>query len=78
MYRQVILHPHDGGRAPFKMYRNLYRMKTVTFGVFSSANHAQRVLVELANDEVERCPLASAIVKRDFYIWMIVFRALAI
>ena len=41
-------------------------MKTVTFGVASFIYHAQRVLVELVNDEAEGYPLASAVVKRDF------------
>ena len=74
MYRQVILHPKDWDFHRF-LWRESpsqdvqeYRMSTVTFGVASSAYHAQRVLSNLADDEAKRYLLASPIVKRDFYM----------
>ena len=74
MYRQVELNVHDRNfhrflwrEDPSEIVRE-YRMTRVTFGVASSAYHAQRVLVKLANDEEDNYPLASPIIKRDMYM----------
>lgn len=74
MYRQVILHPKDRDfhcilwREDPTLDVQEYRMTTVTFGVASSAYHAQRVLIKLADDEGEKYPIASEIAKRDLYM----------
>jgi len=68
LYRPVILHPKDPDFHRFLWREDPplnvqeYRMTTVTFGVASSAYHAQRVLIKLADDEAEKYPIASAIV----------------
>ena len=74
MYRQVSLHPKDRNFHRF-LWRTEetqkveeYRMTTVTFGVASSAYQAQRVLLELVNDEEGKYPLAEPIVRRDMYM----------
>ena len=74
MYRQVSLNQCDRDLHRFVWRKDPteeikdYRMTTVTFGVASSAYHAQRVLTKLADDEAVSYPLASPIVKRDFYM----------
>jgi len=74
MYRQVTLNPHDRDYHRFVWRTDPneevqdYRMTKVTFGVASSAYHAQRVLIELAEDEGSKYPLASPIIKRDLYM----------
>lgn len=45
-----------------------YRMNTVTFGVASSAHHAQRCLQQLAVDAEKTFPLASHALSHDFYM----------
>ncbi|XP_039452539.1 uncharacterized protein LOC120431502 [Culex pipiens pallens] len=45
-----------------------YEMLTVTYGTKPAPFLATRTLVQLASDEAERYPLASAAVKEDFYM----------
>ena len=43
-------------------------MTAVTFGVASSAHHAQRCLMQLADDEESRSPLAAPVLRDDMYM----------
>ena len=72
MYRQLMLAEDDRDYHRFLWRKEPehpireYRMRTVTFGVASSAHHAQKVLLRIADDEAERYPLAAPVVRKDF------------
>ena len=74
MYRQVQL--HKSHRRYHKiLWRNdanepiqIYTLNTVTFGTASAPFLAIRTLHQLAEDERESHPIASEILKRDFYV----------
>ncbi|XP_055633212.1 uncharacterized protein LOC129773601 [Toxorhynchites rutilus septentrionalis] len=46
----------------------VYALKTVTYGLASSPFLATMALIQLANDEEQRYPLAATTVKKSFYI----------
>ncbi|XP_015121341.1 uncharacterized protein LOC107044106 [Diachasma alloeum] len=73
MYRQVLVRPDD------RKYQRIlwrddndqvaaYELQTVTFGVASAPYLAVRCLQQLADDERERYPIASTVLKRDLYV----------
>ncbi|VEN60332.1 unnamed protein product [Callosobruchus maculatus] len=45
-----------------------YKLRTVTYGTASAPYLAIRCLIELANENENKYPLASTVIKRDFYI----------
>ena len=74
MYRQIKVYPED------KVYQKIiwretpneslkiYELNRVTFGTASAPYLATRTLHQLADDERDSHPLASAALKRDFYV----------
>ncbi|XP_051167318.1 uncharacterized protein LOC127285380 [Leptopilina boulardi] len=74
MYRQISVSPED---ACFQkiVWRNdpkeeiqTYKLNTVTFGTACALFLASRTLHQLANDEQESHPIASSILKEDFFV----------
>lgn len=74
MYRQVRVHPSQTSfqrilwRQSATDKIKTYELTTVTYGTASAAFLATRVLKQLAEDEQESYPIASSILKRDFYV----------
>ena len=74
MYRQVKVYPED--RAYQKIIwretpnepLKIYELNRVTFGTSSTPYLATRTLHQLADDEHDSHPLASATLRRDFYV----------
>jgi hypothetical protein len=74
MFRQILIHEDDrdllrifwrfGPQEPVREYR----LKTVTYGSTCASFQAARVLMQLADDEEPNFPLATQIVRRDFYM----------
>ncbi|XP_046397407.1 uncharacterized protein LOC124164220 [Ischnura elegans] len=74
MYRQIRLHPADTNLQCI-LWRNspeeallAYRLTTVTFGLACSPFLATRCLLNLAETEKLRYPLAAAVTMKDFYV----------
>ncbi|XP_043471319.1 uncharacterized protein LOC122504323 [Leptopilina heterotoma] len=74
MYRQIKMHPDDTSfqkiiyrESPDKPIK-IYSLNRVTFGVASAPFLATRVLHQLADDECLQYPLASEVLKNDFYV----------
>lgn len=72
MFRQIVMHPAhcDLQRILWKKEGELiaYRLNTVTYGTTSAPFLAARTLQQLAVDEQNNFPLASTVLKRDFYV----------
>lgn len=74
MYRQVLLNPEhrDFHRLLWRERpadpMKIYRMKRVTFGVSSAQYLAVKAVQQLAQDEKDDFPLASATAMQDFYV----------
>lgn len=74
MYRQVLVHPEQRHlqcivwRESPKYPVQEYMLNTVTYGTAAAPFLATRTLQQLAKDEEATYPLASTIVKRDFYV----------
>lgn len=74
MYRQILIHPQHRDYQRILWKRDLhspikiYQLQTVTYGTTSASFLATRVLRQLAHDEGDRFPLASAVVLSDFYV----------
>nr|XP_049466703.1 uncharacterized protein LOC120961367 [Anopheles coluzzii] len=74
MYRQILLHSDDrrlvricfrfSPQAPIQVYE----LNTVTYGLAPSSFLATRTLIQLADDEGTEYALASAALKRNFYV----------
>ncbi|GFQ68172.1 integrase catalytic domain-containing protein, partial [Trichonephila clavata] len=74
MYRQVKIHPSQqdllriiwktSADSPMKPYR----LTTVTYGTTCALFLTTRTLLQLSEDEKQNFPLASPIVKNDFYV----------
>ncbi|XP_041785595.1 uncharacterized protein LOC121600876 [Anopheles merus] len=74
MYRQILLHSDDrrlvriffrfSPQAPIQVYE----LSTVTYEPASSSFLATRTLIQLADDEGTKYALASAALKRNFYV----------
>ncbi|UYV66960.1 hypothetical protein LAZ67_4003455 [Cordylochernes scorpioides] len=64
-YRQILIHP-DRNSASDAIQE--YRLTTVTYGTTFAPYLAIRTLHQLADDEAMNYPVASKIVKRDFYV----------
>ena len=74
MYRQIMVHLDDIKYQKI-LYRtipstriNTYQLKTVTYGTSCAPNFTIRVLKQLADGEGDKYPIASTILKRDFYV----------
>jgi len=74
MYRQIMVHLDDIKYQQI-LYRaipttniNTYQLKTVTYGTACAPYLATRVLKQLADDEENKYPIVSTILKRDFYV----------
>ncbi|XP_063990402.1 uncharacterized protein LOC135169383 [Diachasmimorpha longicaudata] len=73
MYRQVLVRPEDRKYQRILWRDNdnqltAYELQTVTFGIASAPYLAVRCLQQLAEDEQQRYPTASRILKRDLYV----------
>ncbi|GFX06114.1 integrase catalytic domain-containing protein [Trichonephila clavipes] len=74
MYMQVKIHPshRDLLRIVWKTSVDsplkTYRLTTVTYGSTCAPFLATRTLLQLSEDEKQNFPLASLIVKNDFYV----------
>ncbi|XP_063976214.1 uncharacterized protein LOC135162054 [Diachasmimorpha longicaudata] len=73
MYRQVLVRPEDHKYQRILWRDNdnqltAYELQTVTFGIASAPYLAVRCLQQLAEDEQQRYPTASRILKRDLYV----------
>lgn len=74
MYRQVLVHPDDRKfqqifwREESTEPLEVYQLNTLTFGTACAPFLAIRTLHKLADDERHKYPLASEVVKRDFYV----------
>lgn len=74
MYRQILVHTKDQDfqrivwrRSPLKPIEH-YRLHTVTYGTSAAPYLAVRTLLQLADDESKRYPLAASVTKTDFYV----------
>ncbi|XP_038106284.1 uncharacterized protein LOC119766023 [Culex quinquefasciatus] len=74
MFRQIELHPED---TPYQriLWRDdrsqllkVFELKTVTYGLASSPFHATMALNQIAEDGEKEFPLASAALKKSFYV----------
>ncbi|XP_038117337.1 uncharacterized protein LOC119769362 [Culex quinquefasciatus] len=74
MFRQIELHPDD---TPYQriLWRDdrsqllkVFELKTVTYGLGSSPFHATMALNQIAEDGEKEFPLASAALKKSFYV----------
>lgn len=74
MYRQVRTVPSSSEfqrilwRADSRAEMRTYRLDTVTYGTASASYLATKALQQLAHDEMQRYPLASAVAMSDFYV----------
>ncbi|XP_060854866.1 uncharacterized protein LOC132932493 [Metopolophium dirhodum] len=74
MFRQIEMHPDDQCYQCI-VWRNhpsepiqMYKLKTVTYGLITSPFHALRTLSQLAVDEQANYPEGSTILQNDFYV----------
>ncbi|UYV72167.1 hypothetical protein LAZ67_9002056, partial [Cordylochernes scorpioides] len=74
MYRQILIHPDDSDYQRV-LWRDKpsdaiqeYKLTTITYGTAFAPYLAIRTLHQLADDEAMNYPVASEIVKRDFYV----------
>ncbi|XP_063911926.1 uncharacterized protein LOC135128776 [Zophobas morio] len=74
MYRQIKIHPNDTNYQ-LVLWRNhpseplnTYRLLTLTYGTKPASFIATRCLKELADQNQARYPVASEIIRRDFYM----------
>ncbi|UYV66853.1 K02A2.6-like, partial [Cordylochernes scorpioides] len=74
MYRQILIHPDDSDYqrvlwrdSPSDAIQE-YKLTTITYGTSCAPYLAIRTLHQLADDEAMNYPVASEIVKRDFYV----------
>ncbi|UYV60400.1 hypothetical protein LAZ67_1001040 [Cordylochernes scorpioides] len=74
MYRQILIHPDDSDYqrvlwrdSPSDAIQE-YKLTTITYGTACAPYLAIRTLHQLADDEAMNYPVASEIVKRDFYV----------
>ncbi|UYV74002.1 hypothetical protein LAZ67_11001790 [Cordylochernes scorpioides] len=74
MYRQILIHPDDSDYqrvlwrdSPSEAIQE-YKLTTITYGTACAPYLAIRTLHQLADDEAMNYPVASEIVKRDFYV----------
>ncbi|XP_063924727.1 uncharacterized protein LOC135138680 [Zophobas morio] len=74
MYRQIKIHPNDTNYQ-LVLWRNhpseplnTYRLLTLTYGTKPASFIATRCLKELADQNQARYPIASEIIRRDFYM----------
>ncbi|UYV69727.1 hypothetical protein LAZ67_7000491 [Cordylochernes scorpioides] len=74
MYRQILIHPDDSDYqrvlwrdSPSDAIQE-YKLTTITYGTACAPYLAIRALHQLADDEAMNYPVASEIVKRDFYV----------
>ncbi|CAG7632968.1 unnamed protein product [Allacma fusca] len=74
MYRQVLVHPEDTPyqrilwrENPEEPYRD-YELLTVTYGTSCAPYLATRTLNQLAEEEKNRHPIASEVLRKDFYV----------
>jgi hypothetical protein len=74
MYRQILIHPDDQNyqlilwRDKPNLPIETFRLKTVTYGLSPSPFLAIRCINELASINMERFPITSKILLRDFYV----------
>ena len=74
MYRQIKINPEHQDflrilwRYSFEDNISEYKLTTVTYGTKSASFLAIRSINQLALDNIERCPRASQVLKRDFYV----------
>lgn len=74
MYRQVRVHQDQTSyqrilwRSSTNECIKTYELLTLTYGTASAAYLATRVLNQLANDECENFPIASKVLREDFYV----------
>lgn len=74
MYRQVLMHPDDKKFQLILWRENAndelctFQLNTVTYGTASASFLATRCLVELSKLNEEKYPLASKLIKEDFYV----------
>ncbi|XP_058840948.1 uncharacterized protein LOC131696423 [Topomyia yanbarensis] len=81
MFRQILIHPDDRSLQQI-LWRNseseplkLYQLRTVTYGTSAAPFQATRVLNQIAEDENERFPLATPVVRSSFYVDNLLFGA---
>ncbi|UYV75949.1 hypothetical protein LAZ67_13001892, partial [Cordylochernes scorpioides] len=74
MYRQILIHPDDSDYqrvlwrdSPSDAIQE-YKLTTITYGTACAPYLAIRTLHQLADDEATNYPVASEIVKSDFYV----------
>ena len=72
MYRQILIDPRDR-RYQLVLWENhgeteIFELNTVTFGISAAPFLAIRALQQLAEDEKDLFPLASAAVTENFYV----------
>ncbi|UYV73747.1 hypothetical protein LAZ67_11000696, partial [Cordylochernes scorpioides] len=74
MYRQILIHPDDSDYQRV-LWRDSssdaiqeYKLTTITYGTACAPYLAIRTLHQLADDEAMNYPVASEIMKRDFYV----------
>ncbi|XP_063972052.1 uncharacterized protein LOC135159920 [Diachasmimorpha longicaudata] len=72
LYRQVLIRPEDTIYQRILWRENneitTYELQTVTFGQSSAPYLAVRCVQQLADDEQERYPTASTVLKKDLYV----------
>ena len=74
MFRQILLDPDDRQwltilwRASPDQPIDAFQLRTVTYGTASAPYQALRVLLQLADDEAGRFPLAAEILRNNFYV----------
>ncbi|XP_061394371.1 uncharacterized protein LOC133329930, partial [Musca vetustissima] len=74
MYRQILMHPDDQ-RYQLIIWRedpshpvSYYKLNTVTYGTRSAPYLATKCLQKIANENMERYPLGSQMLKDNFYM----------
>ncbi|XP_058984316.1 uncharacterized protein LOC131805086 [Musca domestica] len=74
MYRQILIHPDDQ-RYQLIIWRedpshpvSYYKLNTVTYGTRSAPYLATKCLQKIANENMERYPLGSQMLKDNFYM----------
>jgi len=74
MFRQIEIHPDDQCYQCIVWQNHpsepvqMYKLKTVTYGLITSPFHALRTVVQLAVDEQANYPEGSRILQNDFYV----------
>jgi len=81
MFRQILVQPTDTvyqliwWRPDVSEELSTYRLKTVTYGTTCAPFLANRVLLQLAEDEGHKFPLAAKILKENFFVDDVLFGA---